>query len=553
MACTASIKVVGRKGASFAGFTHPPGLLVSALALTAARELGLAAGSVVLYEVAAGREDEADGADVASEAAASALGARLSPFRALAGNSVLLASGRPSEERGAVTAAAGGEDGTESFGELVAKLAVMALASPGAAPKGARTALFSSGLASFQPGRGPLVVDSRVGAGGLAWMAMADAADADYEQELFAESTFYRAATLHVPPWVQLVAERTGKARMNAGALYGSEPPSRRVALPWSCEPEVFVRARAGHPGFNAEVKTAGDKRVLEEVTMYVALDLANSLFRCSDAAHYATPPVGFGLIALAHVGYIVSVEWLGVLHVAPVTDPFFLGSEAHRDAVSSLRDVDFGPPVDLGAVAGWTHSGNDRTVAWTARPAAAGSDTFFKLIWADAFAPSTRAARFRHLYEAYGAYARAFADAADPPPLALLPARLLIGQFSVAAEMRFFAGRAASAVELTDAGGPVLRALAGAVTWLARHALLHADIRAPNVLVADAEGGAEEAGGGDRVRVALVDYDDVLALERAPASFAELDEAYRARGVACWLALGALRALVERTFGKAP
>jgi len=35
--------------------------------------------------------------------------------------------------------------------------------------------------------------------------------------------------------------------------------------------------------------------------------------------------------------------------------------------------------------------------------------------------------------------------------------------------------------------------------------------------------------------------------LERAPATFAELDAGYRSRGVACWLALGALSALVER------
>lgn len=48
-------------------------------------------------------------------------------------------------------------------------------------------------------------------------------------------------------------------------------------------------------------------------------------------------------------------------------------------------------------------------------------------------------------------------------------------------------------------------------------------------------------------VRVALVDYDDVLVLPRAPATFAELDADYRSRGVACWLVLGALRALVER------
>ena len=188
------------------------------------------------------------------------------------------------------------------------------------------------------------------------------------------------------------------------------------------------------------------------------------------------------------------------------------------------------------------------------------------KLIWADAFAPAARAARFRQLHEAYGAYASAFTDAdADPPPPELLPARLLYGQFSVLVELRFFAGgRAATAEELTDANGPVLRRLACAVAWLARHALLHADLRGPNVLVGEAEGAkvGEEGGGGEGAavegaagaggrgpvtRVALVDYDDVLVLSRAPTTFPELDAEYRSRGVACWAALGALRALVER------
>ena len=68
---------------------------------------------------------------------------------------------------------------------------------------------------------------------------------------------------------------------------------------------------------------------------MYVAMDLANSLFRHSGAAFYASPPVGYGLVACAHVAYLVSVEWAGVLHVTPVSDPFFLGSR--RTATPSL------------------------------------------------------------------------------------------------------------------------------------------------------------------------------------------------------------------------
>jgi hypothetical protein len=477
-----------------------------------------------------------------------------SPFHAgLAGDweAVLLPGQAPPAGGAGQPVGPAGDDGTESLSDLVAKLSAVTLASPGADPKRGTSALFADGLASFEPGARPLAAEARVGSGGLAWTSMADATKADYAQSLFSESTFYRALTRFLPDWVELVNERVVGAKMNAEALFGTELTSRRVALPWSCEPELFVRARAGHPGFNAEIKTAGDRRALEEVAMYVALDLANSLFRRSDAIFYAKPPVGYGLVACAHVGYLVSVEWVGVLHVAPVSDPFFLGSDANKAAVAALADVNFGEPVDIGDVPGWTHAGSARTVAWTARPS---SGKFFKLICADAFAPALRAARFRHLHDAYAAYARAFADAADPPPRALLPARLLFGQFAVVAELPFVAGRAATAEELTDAGGRVLGELARAVAWLARRALLHADIRAPNVLVDEGEGRVEGGGGGNgggegSPRVTLVDYDDIIVLERAPASFEELDAAYREREVACWHSLSALRELVRRSF----
>jgi hypothetical protein len=43
----------------------------------------------------------------------------------------------------------------------------------------------------------------------------------------------------------------------------------------------------------------------------------------------------------------------------------------------------------------------------------------------------------------------------------------------------------------------------------------------------------------------------DSIVLERAPASFEELDFAYREREVACWCVLGALRELVRRSFDQ--
>jgi hypothetical protein len=77
--------------------------------------------------------------------------------------------------------------------------------------------------------------------------------------------------------------------------------------------------------------------------------------------------------------------------------------------------------------------------------------------------------------------------------------------------------GRDATVDELGP-GGAAVAPVAAALAWLARHGLLYVDLREPNVRV-------------DGSRVSLIDYDDMVALERAPASADELLHQLREHG----------------------
>jgi len=70
-----------------------------------------------------------------------------------------------------------------------------------------------------------------------------------------------------------------------------------------------------------------------DQLVTYVTLGIVGSMFVAVPEGRrrfFTRPPVGYGLAALAHVGYVVAVEWVGRLFVSVVSQPFFLGSPEH-------------------------------------------------------------------------------------------------------------------------------------------------------------------------------------------------------------------------------
>jgi hypothetical protein len=383
-------------------------------------------------------------------------------------------------------------------------------------------------------------------------------------QQLGRECVLYSLATFGVPACVTARA-RTAGAKINAEAMYGPrthfELPNH-VDVPLKCEPELEARVNnPGDPAFAGEVKSQAPAIMLNEVVTYVMLCMMDSCFRVDAARRgrrfHAAPPVGYALVALAHVGYLVGVEWVGKLLVRPISQPFFLGSPQHTAAVKALSVTPLpteGVVVvpDADGTTWCTHPPTGPPlVSWTHTRTPGGR--FWKVIESTAFDkhPEGGAARLRALFRVHAAYAAALArwDAAsdDPPPRALVPARLCYGAFAVLVDMPFVGDRGATDAEL-QCRGPVLAAVAAAVCWLARRGLLYIDLRALNVRCPRADAaGAEQCAW-------LVDYDDMLLLSQ-PARNAEELLAALARDEHGAAALRSLPALAEalRTEWRAP
>ena len=360
-------------------------------------------------------------------------------------------------------------------------------------------------------------------------------------EDLFAEANFYALATKHVPSWIT-ARERGTEAKQNAAALYGPSdgvavPP--HITLPWLCEPELYTTATRGHPAFSGELKSAGaGQAAFNEVLTYILFGMFHSHFPAASATRrfYQQPPVGYGLVAFPHCGYLLGVEWVGKLLLYPISQPFFLGSEAHRAAIDALPDRVLSDCMELDVLGSssppWATypAVGPVQVSWTTVANARGR--FAKLIQCTAFDkhPQGGVQCFRQLFATYAAYSTAFRTHApgDPPPAALLEARLLFGPFAVLVDMPFVGSRECTDDELKG-DGPVLGAVVEAMAWLGRHRLLYVDLRARNVRLDPIAGG-----------VFLVDYDDMVVVSHPLTSGAQLAARLRehARGTGCACAL---------------
>eukprot|EP00170_Pyropia_yezoensis_P003516 contig_14670_g3526 len=352
---------------------------------------------------------------------------------------------------------------------------------------------------------------------------------------LLQEGNFYELIGSIRPSWVKLLDKRSGTPDgMSAAIVYGSSasvPSFQPVMWPWACLPELLTRSTALHAGFNAEVKSVPGKHMWNELLTYVAMSIVDALFRCSsELRFYAKPPVGYGVVSFPHCGYVVAVEWIGKLLVAPYSQPFFIGSELHKATVAGLPDVCFDEfvNVDINSIKWDPRSG--RSVLWSAFPteltAANGQrlyNQFLKVMPCSSYDHLLEPAGFfRRLYKTYERYGAALAVESTSTeergvPQALCPARLWCGIFAVIVTMEFVEGKEASEVQLvasTPDDEKGVRAIASAVVWLARRGLIYYDLREPNILI-DSSGYWH-----------LIDYDDMVVVE--PGSIKTVADMYK-------------------------
>ena len=345
------------------------------------------------------------------------------------------------------------------------------------------------------------------------------------------ERTFYRLATEVLPAFAERVGDQSGS--MEASTLFTNAAVcTHLLRLALQCRPELHVRGKTGEsgrryrPGFNGEVKTAGDERALEQALYYVLMDMIRIFFPAaltsagksapSPRRFFTRPPLGFALVAFAHLGYLLAVEWVGIVHAAPLTQPFVLGSAEHRAAVAALPDELYDEPEELDEDLPWCTAVPEqplpKRVSWCVSP---DGSTFRKLIAAGARTP----AGFAAMHRTYQRLARLPAADDARPAAVVAPCRLLYGPHEVLVVMPAVAG----ATECTDDdlllfGAPAQDAVADAVAWLAvHHGVVYTDLRGPNVLLQPGDNGAPLA--------RLVDYDDCETVEPGTVATVEVYE----------------------------
>jgi Ser/Thr protein kinase RdoA (MazF antagonist) len=130
--------------------------------------------------------------------------------------------------------------------------------------------------------------------------------------------------------------------------------------------------------------------------------------------------------------------------------------------------------------------------------------------------------------------------DSADAPT-SLVRATLLYGPGVVAVKMPWVAGTEVTAADENDP--QVLRPAAEAVVFLAKHALLHTDVRPANVIV-------DRAADGSVSKVVLVDYDDLVQLPAPATTVASLETAMVQHKVAWWGVWHSMKAAVSALIG---
>ena len=356
-------------------------------------------------------------------------------------------------------------------------------------------------------------------------------------RRLMSEGEFYALASSIRPPFTEAVGDSAGK--ISANALFSAAALQTQAwFLPGDCEPELHLRALLSAfgtgllhwpPGFNGELKTAGNRRSIEQSAIYTAMDMVRIFFPATGGApcpprFFALPPVGYALVGYPHVAYLLALEWVGKLIVSPISQPFLLGSPEHKAAVGGLACPAYTEPVVLPEGLEWFSGSCPSTHA------------AHSVLWSTTggvFRKRVRAAA--HTAEAFGSMHRVYAaleQMLPTCPLDVLPhsTRLLYGAHEVLVEMELIEGEPCADPDVFERG-PVQDCVARAVVWLARRQVGFTDIRGSNVIrrkcaAAAAAAGAPAAETAPVTACAtLVDFDDAVLLPSAILSL----EAYSA------------------------
>lgn len=205
-------------------------------------------------------------------------------------------------------------------------------------------------------------------------------------------------------------------------------------------ELELFTKVADGlrpAPAFNGILKSAENGEVMfDEISTYVLFGIIDSFFRDNRDKHifYETVPVGYGIMGMASVGYLVCMEVIGEAFITPCSKPFFISSTEHTKAINDIPGCkDYlkkRHTLDCSQQLFEACSKlNDKSVVTKAM---AKDGMFWKVIRFDAFS----AKYFAQMFKVYSKYMEL--NESDLKTHNLLPAQLLYGELEVAIRTGF-------------------------------------------------------------------------------------------------------------------
>ena len=344
--------------------------------------------------------------------------------------------------------------------------------------------------------------------------------------QLFIESNFYSDATNILPQFANISQLDQG---FLASDLFGSAVEfTNRFDCPLTCKPELPVRSVGGEGiyrcCYNGEIKSLSSTSSFDQAVIYTFMDMVRVFFPKSGkdaikpgfSRFFHSPPTGFALVGFPHVGYILSLEWIGRIHISVASTPFILGSKAHVDAVAALHDESYESPLEFDQKTGaiWNTVVKDsplyKKVSWRMD-----ENHFRKILRFDCYKPDVVV----HMARVYSRLEQLKNDPSitDVPDAVVLDSKLYYGEHEVMVEMEAVVGKECEDDDI-EKEPSIREAICAAVAWLAMHGILYTDLRGPNVLRTP-DG-----------RVRLVDYDDCLFEESKVSSFDEYERIMKER-----------------------
>lgn len=356
------------------------------------------------------------------------------------------------------------------------------------------------------------------------------------------EEHYYRFFVDFSLDGIQKSTLNSGEGQWARTLFPGAFGKSVSVKLPNKCQPEFATRvkdpARAACTG---EIKPIEDI-AMEEQSIYSAIAMSDSYFSSEyfpkHRLFYTSPPIGCSTLGAGPMGMLFVVEWIGVLFLSIISQPFYAGSPRHKEALAMFDQIESDRSVSnpLCIPHGFQLNSNPREkrgVAWgvfgshfikiieapflTANPTIDRADFnkghrgYVSIIGEEACKEANWASNcvfFYHLYKVMAAWQLVWRDECTGEDAkhrgVFVPVEMLYGEFSVCLRSPFVGESDASPVVFNDA--EAMSPIVEAVLWLARKwQLLYIDLRPPNVRVS--------RDGSLR----LVDYDDLVLLATPP------------------------------------